>query len=81
MDNVDNFVYNSNISIFQPFQDVDNFCTIFRVIHIFPHYSTWFVQFAKYPFFSTFFPADCFYFRENFFILEKRVTVLSSQKL
>ena len=46
MDNVDNFVYNSNISIFQPFQDVDNFYTIFRVIHIFPQYSTSFVQFA-----------------------------------
>lgn len=46
VDNVDNFVHNSNTTIFQPFWDVDNFCTIFRVIHIFPHYSTHFVQFA-----------------------------------
>lgn len=46
VDNVDNFVHNSNTTIFQPFLDVDNFYTIFRVIHIFPHYSTRFVQFA-----------------------------------
>ena len=64
VDNVDNFVYNSNISIFQPFQDVDNFYTIFRVIHIFPLYSTAFVQFAKYP---SFFDNFC---------QKKRVTVL-----
>ena len=64
MDNVDNFVYNSNISIFQPFQDVDNFYTIFRVIHIFPHYSTRFVQFAIC---SILF---------DFFLQNKRATVL-----
>ena len=64
VDNVDNFVYNSNISIFQPFQDVDNFYTIFRVIHIFPHYSTRFVQFAIC---SILF---------DFFLQNKRATVL-----
>ena len=58
-------MHNSKISNFSRFSCVDNFCTIFRVIHIFPHYSTWFVQFAKSPFFSTFFPENYFYFSRN----------------
>ena len=64
VDNVDNFVYNSILLDFPRFYNVDNFYTVFCVIHIFPQYSTEFVQFAKRPLFF-----------DNFG-QKKRVTVL-----
>ena len=56
VDNVDNFVYNSILLDFPRFYNVDNFYTVFCVIHIFPHHSTSFVHFAKFTSYSFRFP-------------------------